>query len=108
MKNEITLTTNISASSYGIPVLVIYGQAYAAGENIKEILKEEDKSPFDFLADRITAADWVFDNLVIEEPLRGNNGRAGAPIKENQDISVQLFLNDCEDCTTPGAGWRRA
>ena len=95
----IFLTTDHAASSYGIPVLLVYGKAYGPNDNLDSVLKDKDRSIFDFLADKIPAADWVYDNLVIR---RTGQHR---PTKADQTEIVQAFLGDCEYCQSPGSRW---
>jgi len=94
------LTTNHAASSYGMPVLLLAGQAFGPGDSIIDLLQEEDKSIFFSLNDEFTAADWVYENLVQIEA-------AGLPVENKQAEEVRLFLGKCQHCTIPGARWAK-
>ena len=102
-QDGIELTTSNAASSHGIPVLVVNGVAFGPADDIKPHLSEDQENPFDFLCEKITAADWVFDNLAA----RHRDVSISKKLKADQASDVISFLGDCQHCSHPSSRWHQ-
>jgi len=94
------LTTNNSASSYGVPVLLYKGIAYGAADSMIGVVDEVDQDIFYCLNDTVTASEMVYSEFVNMPP-------TGYPKKEEQHDMVVAFLDECQHTTSPGARWYR-
>ena len=95
------LTTDHSASSYRMPVLIVEGKAYGPADDIKHTsLAKND--PFNINhTQTYTASDAVFlaESYLLRK--KGDRGRKHA--KSEFSELAQKFLGNCEHTTHAGA-----